>query len=141
MKSNLLDFVNEYKKNALEVSKSKFILEHLLVYFKVEATIMLKKLSPKLGDTRISSKLEHINNIYVLKIFIPDNIKPFPLFYENREVIQIDSLHQLLVLEYINAIYALKNEKNLSVIDFIYETYYSIDSIIRNNKVAMILED
>lgn len=43
MQSKLKYFVDNYNKNLFDIKKSKFYLEHLLVYFNVELGVSLEK--------------------------------------------------------------------------------------------------
>lgn len=152
MQSKLKYFVDNYNKNIFDIKKSKFYLEHLLVYFNVELGVSLEKKAASLKNYNISSELLKIkNNVYngfLLKLYIPNSVTlPTDISYKNetfdkksKTILHIEHLYQLIVLEYISSIYNF-TDKKIEHVDFIYQTYEQLDFIVRTNKLNILFED
>lgn len=156
MQSKLKYFVDNYNKNIFDIKKSKFYLEHLLVYFNVELGVSLEKKAASLKNYNISSELLKIkNNVYngfLLKLYIPNSVTlPTDISYKDEDymkiidkssktILHIEHLYQLIVLEYISSIYNF-TDKKIEHVDFIYQTYEQLDFIVRTNKLNILFED
>lgn len=137
MKSNIKSYIDLYNKNKLETAKFKYNADFLLYYFDIKLGISLKL--KKTPSTYCSSSIIWSGNMFFFTIYIPPIYNPTTYNF-NGTNITIDTLHEDMTLRLLKAIYTIK-KPDVNNVQFVYNNYLHIDSIIRELKIKMAFED
>ncbi len=141
MKSKIKGYNDLYNINKSETAKFKYMVDFLLYHFDLELSITLKVRKSKGISCTFDIKYAR-NKLYcgyILTIYIPNVYTSVTYSINNTELV-VTTIHEDMLIVLLEAIYTIQKPK-IEFQKFVYNTYFDVESIIRELKIKMVFED